>query len=63
MAKASLPMPLDTGSTTVRQMAVAIAASTALPPAFSMSMPAPAASWDAVATMPQFPKTTLLLDG
>lgn len=31
--KASLPIPFEVGSTTVRAMAMAIAASTALPPA------------------------------
>ena len=44
MAKASEPMPLDTGSTTVSVMAVAIAASTALPPSASIRRPAWAAS-------------------
>jgi len=44
MAKASEPMPLETGSTTVRTIAVAIAASTALPPSASIRRPAWAAS-------------------
>ena len=43
-AKASLPIPLAVGSTTVRAAAVATAASTALPPVFMMSRPAFAAS-------------------
>jgi len=48
MAKASLPMPLAVGSTTVRAAAVATMASTALPPFFSTSSPAWAArGWDA----------------
>ena len=44
MAKASLPRPLETGSMMGRHMAVASAASTALPPASSMRRPACAAS-------------------
>src|SRR6202008_1665155 len=44
MANASEPMPLDTGSTRVRVMAVATAASTALPPSASIRKPAWAAS-------------------
>ena len=44
MAKASEPMPLLVGSSTVRAMAVAITASTALPPFNSMRRPACAAS-------------------
>ena len=44
MAKASLPMPFIAGSTTVNATAVAIAASTALPPLASMASPACAAS-------------------
>jgi hypothetical protein len=44
MAKASEPMPLETGSTTVKAIAVAIAASTALPPSASIRRPAWAAS-------------------
>jgi hypothetical protein len=43
-------MPLDVGSTTVRVMAAATAASTALPPAASMLNPAWAASGWLVAT-------------
>ena len=50
MAKASLPMPFVTGSTTVSATAVAIAASTALPPLASMASPACAASGWLVAT-------------
>ena len=50
MAKASLPTPFIVGSTTVRVIAVAIAASTALPPRRSMSMPAWVASGCDVAT-------------
>ena len=47
MAKASEPMPLDTGSTTVSATAVAIAASTAFPPSASIRRPACAASgWE-----------------
>src|SRR6185437_17122053 len=44
MANASEPIPLDTGSTTVNAIAVAIAASTALPPSASIRKPACAAS-------------------
>ena len=44
IAKASEPMPLETGSTRVSVMAVAIAASTALPPSASIRSPACAAS-------------------
>ena len=56
-------MPLLGGSSTVRQIAVAIAASTALPPLFNTSSPACAArAWD-VQTMPFFPYTTLRRDG
>ncbi|CNH70333.1 Uncharacterised protein [Mycobacterium tuberculosis] len=44
MAKASEPMPLDTGSTKVNATAVATAASTALPPSASIRRPAWAAS-------------------
>ena len=47
---ASLPMPFVTGSTTVSATAVAIAASTALPPLASMASPACAASGWLVAT-------------
>ena len=50
MAKASEPMPLDTGSTSVSVMAVARIASTALPPAASICRPACAASGCEVAT-------------
>jgi hypothetical protein len=44
MAKASDPIPLDTGSTTVSAIAVAMAASTAPPPSASIRTPACAAS-------------------
>jgi len=44
MANASLPRPLEIGSTTVRVIAAASAASTALPPESSMRRPACAAS-------------------
>lgn len=44
IAKASLPRPLLTGSTSVMTAAVAIAASTALPPCCRMRSPACAAS-------------------
>ncbi len=44
MAKASPPMPFMQGSTTVSVMAVASAASTALPPRASISSPAADAS-------------------
>ena len=44
IANASLPMPFDVGSTTVRVIAVASAASTALPPARRIARPACAAS-------------------
>ena len=40
IANASLPTPFIAGSTTVSVIAVAIAASTALPPRLSMSIPA-----------------------
>jgi len=50
MANASLPMPLLVGSTTVSAIAVARAASTALPPLASMRRPAAAASGWLVAT-------------
>ena len=50
MAKRSLPRPLLTGSTTVSAIAVAIAASTALPPFCSIESPACAASGCVVAT-------------
>ena len=52
MAKASLPTPLLHGSTTVNVMAVATAASTALPPRRRMSTPAAAASgWEVATTL------------
>ena len=50
IAKRSEPMPLLQGSTTVSVMAVASAASTALPPRASMAMPACVASGCDVAT-------------
>ena len=49
-ANMSPPMPFITGSTTVSAMAVAMALSTALPPASSMRSPACAASGWLVAT-------------
>jgi len=51
-ANASPPMPLDVGSTTVRQAAAAMAASTAFPPCLSIARPACAASGCDAATMP-----------
>ena len=52
MANASEPMPLLQGSTTVNAMAVANAASTALPPLRSASAPAWAANgWDVATTL------------
>ncbi|MCY1517340.1 hypothetical protein D9M68_520180 [compost metagenome] len=50
MQKASLPRPLLTGSTSVITAAVAMAASTALPPCCRMRRPACAASGCEVAT-------------
>ncbi len=50
MAKASLPMPLLVGSTTVRVIAAARAASTAFPPRASICSPAWAARGCDVAT-------------
>ena len=45
-------MPLDTGSTKVRVIAAASAASTALPPSASIASPACAASgWDVQTTL------------
>ena len=52
------PMPDMKGSTTFRVDATAIAASTALPPASSMRMPAIDASGCADATAPRMPMTT-----
>jgi hypothetical protein len=49
-AKASLPRPLEQGSTMVMQAAAATAASTALPPRCSICKPAWAASGWLVAT-------------
>gem|GEM_PF-3627307 len=54
-ANASLPNPFEVGSTTVKQAAVAIAASTAFPPALIISSPACAANGCDVATIPLFP--------
>jgi hypothetical protein len=52
IANASLPMPLPVGSTTVSVIAVASAASTALPPFISMERPACAASgWEVATTL------------
>jgi hypothetical protein len=51
-AKASPPMPVEHGSTTQRVATVAMAASTALPPAFSTFRPAWAANGWLVATIP-----------
>jgi len=50
MQKASLPMPLLVGSTTVSVIAVASTASTAIPPLSSIRNPACAASGCDVAT-------------
>lgn len=50
IAKASPPMPFEVGSTTVSAMAAARAASTALPPSWSISRPACAARGWLVAT-------------
>ena len=50
IANRSLPMPLLHGSTTVRAMAAASAASTAFPPRWSIAMPACTASGCDVAT-------------
>ena len=52
MANMSPPMPALCGSVTPSIAAVATAASTALPPCFSMSSPACAASGWLVATTP-----------
>ena len=63
MAKASLPMPFEVGSTTVRVIAAASAASIALPPALSVARPACAASGWLVATMPPVESTALRREG
>ena len=63
IAKASPPIPLEVGSTTVRHAAAAIAASTAFPPFLSISSPACAARDCEVATIPLFAYTMFLLDG
>ena len=60
--KTSLPMPFEVGSTTVRAMAVASAASTALPPCWSIERPAWAASGWLVATTPLTAITGLRLE-
>src|SRR6185369_11986089 len=52
-ANRSLPMSFDPGCTTVSAMAVATAASTALPPLRSTASPALAASGWLVATAPR----------
>src|SRR6056297_109562 len=57
IANASLPIPFDVGSNTVRAAAVATAASIALPPFFKISSPACAASGCDVATIPFLAKT------
>jgi hypothetical protein len=54
IANMSPPMPFDVGSMSPRQAFTAIAASTALPPAFNTSSPAWAASGCAHAIMPCF---------
>ena len=51
-ANMSPPIPVDTGSTTLRTAALAMAASTALPPSISMRTPAIAARGWLVATIP-----------
>jgi hypothetical protein len=52
MAKASEPMPVETGSTRVRVIAAARAASAALPPSASIARPAWAASgWEVQTTL------------
>ena len=52
MANASLPIPLLVGSTTVRVMAAAMAASAALPPFSSIRRPAWAArGWEVATTL------------
>jgi hypothetical protein len=52
MANRSPPTPFIIGSVTPRAAFAAIAASTALPPCSSISMPAAAASGWLLATMP-----------
>src|SRR5690554_4680221 len=59
----SPPIPLDVGSTTVSVLAVAIAASIALPPFFRISNPACAASACEVRTMPLYPYIDILFEG
>ena len=56
--KASPPMPVMFGSVTFRTAAIAMAASTALPPRFSMSRPACDASGWLVATIAWLARTT-----
>ena len=55
--KASLPIPMDDGSTTPSTAAVAIAASMALPPFMRISTPANVASGWLEATMPFLART------
>jgi len=62
-AKASEPMPLTHGCTTVSVAAAAMAASTALPPARSMRKPACAASGELVATTPLRASTGMRREG
>jgi hypothetical protein len=62
MANASLPIPLLLGSTTVSVMAVAYAASTALPPFLSALIPACTANGCEPATI-FFAKTGDRFDG
>jgi len=56
-------MLLEVGSTTVRQAAMAMAASTALPPFHRVSIPAKAARGWLVATAPRLPRTTWRREG
>ena len=56
-ANMSPPTPVDTGSTTFRTAALAIAASTALPPCIRTRIPATAARGWLVATIPCLAKT------
>src|SRR5699024_10062710 len=61
-ANASPPIPFEVGSTTVRQAAVATAASMAFPPFRRISRPACDASGCDVATIPFFAKVDSLGD-
>ncbi len=56
-------MPFEVGSSTVRAMAVATAASQALPPCWIMLRPACAASGWLVATTPRVAKTGMRCEG